>query len=108
VDPAVEAQRGGVIQRRRTQVDGVAAEAVHLAEHLHERIAWFVDAALGQWRVYLESVSMALEARFDGDRFVAMMPMFHTAQFNCHCTAAVMVGATIYIQRGLDAASLLA
>jgi acyl-CoA synthetase (AMP-forming)/AMP-acid ligase II len=59
--------------------------------------------------VYLESVSMALEARFDdADRFVAMMPMFHTAQLNCHCTAAVMVGATIYIQRSFDAASLLA
>ena len=98
-----------MIQRRRTQVDGVAAEAVHLAEHLHERIAWFVDAAVGQWRVDLESVSMALEARFDNaDRFVARMPTFHTAQLNCHCTAAVMVGATIYIQRGLDAASLLA
>jgi acyl-CoA synthetase (AMP-forming)/AMP-acid ligase II len=58
--------------------------------------------------IYLESMSMALEARFDDtDRFAAMMPMFHTAQLNCHCTAAVMVGAALYIQRGFDAAALL-
>jgi acyl-CoA synthetase (AMP-forming)/AMP-acid ligase II len=58
--------------------------------------------------IYLESMSMALEARFDEtDRFAAMMPMFHTAQLNCHCTAAVMVGAALYIQRGFDAARLL-
>jgi acyl-CoA synthetase (AMP-forming)/AMP-acid ligase II len=58
--------------------------------------------------IYLESVSMALEARFDDeDRFVAMMPMFHTAQLNCHCTAAIMVGATIYIERGFEAGRLL-
>jgi acyl-CoA synthetase (AMP-forming)/AMP-acid ligase II len=36
-----------------------------------------------------------------------MMPMFHTAQLNCHCTAAVMVGAAVYIQRGFDAGRLL-
>jgi len=58
--------------------------------------------------IYLESMSMALEARFDDtDRFAAMMPMFHTAQLNCHCTAAVMVGAALFIQRGFDAAALL-
>jgi long-chain acyl-CoA synthetase len=51
---------------------------------------------------------MALEARFDNaDRFVAIMPMFHTAQLNCHCTAAVMVGATIYLERGFEAGRLL-
>lgn len=59
--------------------------------------------------IYLESMSMALEARFsEDDRFVAMMPMFHTAQLNCHCTAAVMVGACLHIHRGFDAATLLA
>lgn len=59
--------------------------------------------------IYLESVAMALEARFgDDDRFVAMMPMFHTAQLNCHCTSAVMVGAAIHIQRAFDAETLLA
>ena len=59
--------------------------------------------------IYLESMTMALEARFDEhDRFVAMMPMFHTAQLNCHCSAAVMVGACLYIERGFDAARLLA
>jgi acyl-CoA synthetase (AMP-forming)/AMP-acid ligase II len=59
--------------------------------------------------IYLESMTMALEARFaDDDRFVAMMPMFHTAQLNCHCTAAVMVGAAIHVHRGFDADRLLA
>jgi acyl-CoA synthetase (AMP-forming)/AMP-acid ligase II len=58
--------------------------------------------------IYLESMTMALEARFtEDDRFIAMMPMFHTAQLNCHCTAAVMVGATIHIRRGFEAAGLL-
>jgi acyl-CoA synthetase (AMP-forming)/AMP-acid ligase II len=59
--------------------------------------------------IYLESMTMALEARFaEDDRFVAMMPMFHTAQLNCHCSSAVMVGACIYVSRGFDAAWLLA
>ena len=58
--------------------------------------------------IYLESLSMAVEARFnETDRFAAMMPMFHTAQLNCHCTAAVMVGAALFIERGFDAARLL-
>lgn len=58
--------------------------------------------------IYLESLTMALEARFAADdRFVAMLPMFHTAQLNCHCTPAIMVGATIYIRRGFDAGDLL-
>jgi acyl-CoA synthetase (AMP-forming)/AMP-acid ligase II len=33
--------------------------------------------------------------------------MFHTAQLNCHCTAAIMVGATIHALRGFDAGGLL-
>ncbi|MEI2776228.1 MAG: AMP-binding protein [Tetrasphaera sp.] len=58
--------------------------------------------------VYLESVMMALEARFtEEDRFVAMMPMFHTAQLNCHCTPAIMVGATLHVRRAFDPADLL-
>ena len=58
--------------------------------------------------IYLESLSMAVEARFnETDRFAAMMPMFHTAQLNCHCTAAVMVGAALFIERGFDAGRLL-
>jgi acyl-CoA synthetase (AMP-forming)/AMP-acid ligase II len=59
--------------------------------------------------IYLESMTMALEARFtEEDRFVAMMPMFHTAQLNCHCTSAVMVGACLYVERAFDAGRLLA
>jgi acyl-CoA synthetase (AMP-forming)/AMP-acid ligase II len=58
--------------------------------------------------IYLESLTMAMEARFAADdRFVAMLPMFHTAQLNCHCTAALMVGATIYVRRAFDAGGLL-
>lgn len=58
--------------------------------------------------IYLESLSMALEARFDDtDEFLAIMPMFHTAQLNCHCTPALMVGAAIHIMRGFDADELL-
>ncbi len=59
--------------------------------------------------IYLESAMMCLEAQFTSDdRFVAMMPMFHTAQLNCHCTSAVMVGAAIYVERAFDAGRLLA
>lgn len=59
--------------------------------------------------IYLESLSVAVEARFnETDRFAAMMPMFHTAQLNCHCTAAVAVGAALFIMRGFDAGRLLA
>lgn len=58
--------------------------------------------------VYLESMSMALEARFDEtDVFLAIMPMFHTAQLNCHCTPAILVGAAIHIMRGFDGDALL-
>lgn len=58
--------------------------------------------------IYLESMTMALECRFDSDdRFVAMLPMFHTAQLNCHCTAAIMVGAVIHVRRGFGARDLL-
>jgi acyl-CoA synthetase (AMP-forming)/AMP-acid ligase II len=59
--------------------------------------------------IYLESMSVALEAKFDaGDRFAAMMPMFHTAQLNCFCTPAVMVGAAIHVLRVFEAGELLA
>ena len=58
--------------------------------------------------IYLESLSVAVEARFnETDRFAAMMPMFHTAQLNCHCTTAVMIGAAQFIMRGFDAGRLL-
>ncbi len=58
--------------------------------------------------VYLETLSMALECRFEpDDRFVAMLPMFHTAQLNVHCTPAIAVGATIHVLRAFDAGTLL-
>ncbi|QJY48261.1 AMP-binding protein [Pseudonocardia broussonetiae] len=58
--------------------------------------------------VYLGSMSGALEAGWNAsDRFVAMMPMFHTAQLNAFCTPAVLVGATIHVQRGFEPGAFL-
>ncbi len=58
--------------------------------------------------IYLESMSGALDSGWRaGDRFVALMPMFHTAQLNAFCTPAILVGATIYVMRGFDPAALL-
>jgi long-chain acyl-CoA synthetase len=58
--------------------------------------------------IYLESMSGALDSGWRADdRFVAMMPMFHTAQLNAFCTPAILVGATIYVLRGFDPAALL-
>jgi acyl-CoA synthetase (AMP-forming)/AMP-acid ligase II len=59
--------------------------------------------------IYLESLTMAFEARFaEDDRFAAMLPMFHTAQLNTHCTPAIMAGAAIHVLRAFDPAGLLA
>src|SRR5579859_3147790 len=53
-------------------------------------------------------MSGALDSGWNaGDRFAAMMPMFHTAQLNAFCTPAILVGATIYVLRGFDPAVLL-
>lgn len=58
--------------------------------------------------IYLQSMSGALDSGWSAaDRFVAMMPMFHTAQINAFCTPAVMVGATIHVLRGFDPQVLL-
>ena len=58
--------------------------------------------------IHLESMSAALDSGWNADdRFVAMMPMFHTAQLNAFCTPAVIVGATIHVQRGFDAERFL-
>ncbi|SNT47472.1 long-chain-fatty-acid--CoA ligase [Rhodococcoides kyotonense] len=58
--------------------------------------------------VYLESMTMIIEGQFrPEDRFAAILPMFHTAQLNCHCTPAIMVGAALHIQRGFDPQNLL-
>jgi acyl-CoA synthetase (AMP-forming)/AMP-acid ligase II len=58
--------------------------------------------------IYLESMSGALDSGWGhGDKFAAMMPMFHTAQLNAFCTPAIMVGATIHVLRGFDPAVLL-
>lgn len=58
--------------------------------------------------IHLESMSAALDSGWrPDDRFVAMMPMFHTAQLNAFCTPAIVVGATIFVHRGFDPARFL-
>jgi len=58
--------------------------------------------------IYVESLGVAIDTRMTGaDRVAAMLPFFHTAQLNAFCTPAIAVGATIYVQRGFDAARLL-
>ncbi len=53
--------------------------------------------------IHLESMSAALDSGWRADdRFVAMMPMFHTAQLNAFCTPAILLGATIFVHRGFD------
>jgi acyl-CoA synthetase (AMP-forming)/AMP-acid ligase II len=58
--------------------------------------------------IYLESLGVALDTRMTGaDRVTALMPLFHTAQLNVIATPAIAMGATIFIQRGFEAARLL-
>jgi acyl-CoA synthetase (AMP-forming)/AMP-acid ligase II len=58
--------------------------------------------------IYLESMSAALDCGYRADdRVAAMMPLFHTAQLNGFSTTTVMVGATTYLLRGFDPATLL-
>jgi acyl-CoA synthetase (AMP-forming)/AMP-acid ligase II len=98
-------------------LDGGDAEPEHLVED-RDPISYLYTSGTtaapkgvvgNHTAIYLESMTMALEARFAADdRFVAMLPMFHTAQLNCHCTAAVVVGAAIHVRRAFDAGELLA
>ncbi len=58
--------------------------------------------------IHLESMSAALDSGWRAqDRFVAMLPLFHTAQLNAFCTPAIMIGATIHLMRGFDPVSFL-
>jgi acyl-CoA synthetase (AMP-forming)/AMP-acid ligase II len=58
--------------------------------------------------IHLESMSAALDTGWrSDDRFIAMMPMFHTAQLNAFCTPAITVGATLVIHRGFDSERFL-
>jgi acyl-CoA synthetase (AMP-forming)/AMP-acid ligase II len=53
--------------------------------------------------IYLESTSAALDNGWNAaDRFLAMMPMFHTAQLNAFCTPALLLGASIHVHRGFE------
>lgn len=58
--------------------------------------------------ITLESMSAALDSGWNAsDEFLAMMPMFHTAQLNAFCTPAVLVGATIHAVRAFEPAAFL-
>jgi long-chain acyl-CoA synthetase len=59
--------------------------------------------------IYLESMSAALDSGWRAaDQFVAMLPLFHTAQLNAFCTPAIMVGATVHLMRTFDPGVFLA
>lgn len=59
--------------------------------------------------VYVESLSAPLVLGIsDAERSVVMMPLFHTAQLNGFTTGLLYVGGTAVLQRGFDAAALLA
>jgi acyl-CoA synthetase (AMP-forming)/AMP-acid ligase II len=58
--------------------------------------------------LYLGSLTAAHEMRFTADeRLGAMMPLFHIAQLNAFTTPVIMVGGTVVLRRGFDAAGLL-
>ena len=58
--------------------------------------------------ITMESFSAALDSGWNSaDRFLAMMPMYHTAQLNAFCTPAVLVGATIHTARGFEPGAFL-
>lgn len=58
--------------------------------------------------ITMESFSAALDSGWrPDDRFLAMMPMFHTAQLNAFCTPAVLVGATVHVARGFEPEAFL-
>ena len=58
--------------------------------------------------IYLEALMVAAESGLDrNERIAALMPLFHTAQLNGFGTPAVMMGATVYLQRGFDPGALL-
>ncbi|MGD9989718.1 AMP-binding protein [Pseudonocardia sp.] len=59
--------------------------------------------------IYMESMSGALDSGWNSsDSFLCLMPFFHTAQLNAFCTPALLVGATIHVQRGFDPDNFLA
>jgi acyl-CoA synthetase (AMP-forming)/AMP-acid ligase II len=58
--------------------------------------------------LYLGSLTAAHEMRFTNEeRLGAMMPLFHIAQLNAFTTPVIMVGGTVVLRRGFDAAGLL-
>ncbi|GAC1532449.1 MAG: acyl-CoA synthetase [Marmoricola sp.] len=58
--------------------------------------------------LYLGSLTAAHEMRFTrDDRLGAMMPLFHIAQLNAFSTPVVMVGGTVVLMPGFEAARLL-
>jgi acyl-CoA synthetase (AMP-forming)/AMP-acid ligase II len=61
-----------------------------------------------QLAVYVQSLSVALENRLtEHDRLAAFMPLFHCAQLNAFATPAILVGASLYLMRSFDPATVL-
>jgi acyl-CoA synthetase (AMP-forming)/AMP-acid ligase II len=57
--------------------------------------------------IYVEALGVVIDTRMTAaDRVAAILPFFHTAQLNAFCTPTIAIGATIYVQRGFDAARL--
>jgi acyl-CoA synthetase (AMP-forming)/AMP-acid ligase II len=58
--------------------------------------------------IYVAALSMALESRLtNGDKVLAMLPLFHTTPLNTLCTPAIAAGATIHICQGFEAEAVL-
>ncbi len=58
--------------------------------------------------VYLESLGVAVENKYDRHDVVAsMMPLFHTAQLNGQATPCIAVGAKLVMMRGFTSDSLI-
>ncbi|MCF7550750.1 AMP-binding protein [Pseudonocardia sp. WMMC193] len=59
--------------------------------------------------VYIESLNAPLVLGINaGERSVAMMPLFHTAQLNGFTTGLLYMGGTLVLMRAFDPAALLA
>ncbi|MBW0115396.1 AMP-binding protein [Pseudonocardia abyssalis] len=115
VAPGTGTAPAGALTAAAVESDDASEPAVHVEDadalsYLYTSgTTSFPKGVVGSHKaIYLGSMSGALEAGWNaGDRFVAMMPMFHTAQLNAFCTPAVLVGATIHVHRGFDPAAFL-
>jgi long-chain acyl-CoA synthetase len=114
VAPGTGAEHGGttlsaVLAEDTSEPEALVEDADALTYLYTSGTTSFPKGVVGSHKaIYLGSMSGALEAGWNADdRFIAMMPMFHTAQLNAFCTPAVLVGATIHVHRGFDPVAFL-